>query len=135
MNYLYNVVELPAMPEHEHKYAYIYHQPAFLMTSEHYVLLFTSEPHYGYTSDGQYDIGHRAGDISYTLYPVTNATEWGHKADWTTQGLQTAVNRVIWANFDVLNEDGSVYLAASDPVPVTTINPSALMQGFFVGMQ
>ena len=38
-----------------------------------------------------------------------------------------------WSNFDIYNSDGTLYLAASDPVPVTTINPSALMQGFFVG--
>ena len=25
-------------------------------------------------------------------------------------------SHVVWANFDLLNEDGSVYLAASDPV-------------------
>ena len=53
---------------------------------------------------------------------------------------------ILWSNHDILNTDGSVWFAGSkainaetgeevdfSPVPVTTINPSALMQGFFVG--
>lgn len=42
---------------------------------------------------------------------------------------------ILWANFDLLNEDGSVYLAASEPVPVSPVklNPALLVQSFFTG--
>ena len=51
---------------------------------------------------------------------------------------------LIWANYDVYyseKEDdaalaGTLYLAASDPVPVSpvTLNPADVVQGYFVGM-
>ena len=37
----------------------------------------------------------------------------------------------MWTNEPIYYEDGvTLYLAASDPVPVTQLNPAALMQGF-----
>lgn len=41
----------------------------------------------------------------------------------------------IWTSHDILNEDGSVYLAASDPIPVggEPIDPTSFMQGWLVG--
>ena len=43
-------------------------------------------------------------------------TKWGTM--YSHDGGEFAVTSVKWANFDVLNSDGSVYLAASEPVPV-----------------
>jgi hypothetical protein len=42
---------------------------------------------------------------------------------------------VFWTNTDILNEDGSLYLAASDPIPVggEPIDPTSFMQGWLVG--
>lgn len=51
---------------------------------------------------------------------------------------------VMWANHDVLNTDGSVYLAASDPVPIggsvpapsvptPSIDPTAMLLGWLIG--
>ena len=46
---------------------------------------------------------------------------------WGTGGLSgitteradgTVATEIVWANYDILNKDGSVYLAASDPIPV-----------------
>ena len=53
----------------------------------------------------------------------------------------TFVNFIKWANFDVLNEDGSVYLAASEPIPIynsvptPSIDPTAMLLGWLVGKQ
>ena len=44
-----------------------------------------------------------------------------------------ATKLLSWANFDVLNEDGTIYLAASEPVPVTARNPAAMLAGFQLG--
>ena len=43
--------------------------------------------------------------------------------------------KAIWANHDILNADGSLYLAASEPVPVSTYtpNPTAMTMGMLVG--
>ena len=41
-----------------------------------------------------------------------------------------------WTNTDILNTDGTVYLAASDPIPVNpapTLDPTALLMGWQVG--
>ena len=42
----------------------------------------------------------------------------------------------VWSNHDILNEDGSVYLSASEPIPVNpapTLDPTALLMGWQVG--
>ena len=43
--------------------------------------------------------------------------EWyfSHKEDHL---MNTAFESVVWTNTDILNEDGSVYLAASEPIPI-----------------
>lgn len=43
--------------------------------------------------------------------------------------------KAIWANHNILNEDGTLYLAASDPVPVQpyTPNHAAMSMGFQLG--
>jgi hypothetical protein len=43
--------------------------------------------------------------------------EWEDVSTKNGQGLRR-LDSIIWANYDVLNEDGSVYLAASEPIPV-----------------
>lgn len=64
---------------------------------------------------------YRSG-VAYSSY-----SEWTIYSE-DSGGFSDFLNSVVWANYDVLNLDGSVFLA--NCVPVTTINPSALMQGF-----
>lgn len=40
---------------------------------------------------------------------------------------------LIWSSFDILNEEGTVFLAASSPVPVLSIDHTAMVQGWIVG--
>ena len=43
---------------------------------------------------------------------------------------------VVWANFDIYNEDGSIYMAASEPIPVGAtkpIDPMSMLMGWRVG--
>lgn len=51
-----------------------------------------------------------------SAYP--NYTEWTLSNSIGTDGFNNYLHMVVWANYDVLNLDGTVYLAASDPVPV-----------------
>lgn len=49
-------------------------------------------------------------------------TEWHIDAGYAGTGTtDVALEDIKWANYDVLNLDGSVYLAASEPIPVSGI--------------
>ena len=43
---------------------------------------------------------------------------WGDVTDYTYKHATLALEYLAWSNFDIINEDGSVYLAASAPIPV-----------------
>ena len=82
-----------------------------------YKVHFTSSPRYGYATSGDYCIGRRAGGFSYSA--TSQLTSWRDKTNWTNEGVMAELNdNLIWANFDVINADGSVFLHASEPVPV-----------------
>lgn len=54
--------------------------------------------------------------------------EWQYKDSFMmAKGFTQLVVEPIWANYDILNEDESVYLAASDPTPDT------FSKGYLVG--
>lgn len=106
--YSYNGVILPALPEWDREmypYAFIGHN--FIMTP---ILYVASEITHGYDD---YDY--------WVAYGVRIATYDGTANAWTeSDGAESYqnVSRIDWANFDVLNEDGSVYLSASEPIPI-----------------
>lgn len=115
--YLYNGVRLPDIykvytPEIQktHPYVFIYLDG---YTGYYWLWAFT-KPIYRVNITGLLAYPDGAVAIRWVLY--TDETEWGHKIENAQSGLFTASS--LWANFDVLNEDGTVYLAASDPIPV-----------------
>ena len=113
--YLYNGVQLPGLPVVEGKTkAYLYKATAIGITRYHIVLI--SEPYYAISSNGSYSIGHRPGDVEYLA--KESALEWNQSVIWEANGLDVATDNVLWANFDILNENGGIVLAKSDPVPV-----------------
>lgn len=107
--YLYNGIELPALPEYD-KTAYPY---AVIEKSQYgenlyYFHAFTEAP----TMDGNnvWLNGNR-------IYCSSN-----NGKDWGTfyNGVANYYGKVFikWTNTDILNTDGTIYLAATDPVPV-----------------
>lgn len=121
-NYLYNGIELPALPEWDKtKYPYaiitIAKSPSIggiEYTQRKLTLL--SSYQMGYNQVGNWAVN-SVGDFQEYDYFTSNS-EWT-EADVNYADAKTpAVVNIKWANFDILNEDGSVYLAASDPVPV-----------------
>lgn len=114
--YSYNGVVLPGLPETEgFAKAYIYRLGA-ANAVRHYVC-FLNEPYYAYNVTGEYCIGYRNGDVKFSKYP--SGTEWTNKTVYENEGLSSEMdNDLVWANFDILNEDGTVFLEASEPVPV-----------------
>ena len=110
--YLYNGVRLPKLPEWD-KAAYPYaiiSKPSY--TTSYLLKCYTEDSDF-HTSDN----GIRCFEGSAFLF----AKEYD-RADWTKRGFIKKTNSIkpytIWANFDLLNEDGTVYLPASDPIPI-----------------
>lgn len=133
MDYLYNGVRLPELPEWDkEKYPYA----AMNLGVNYGVLYLLDNATHGYYEP----YGGGAPRWGFSLpngYPVARANSGD--AGWSDFEVESNASNALmakqfkWANFDILNEDGTLYLAASDPVPVTTINPAALMQCFFMG--
>ena len=136
MNYLYNEVELPALS-------------LYNMTSWPYRAI-------GRDSKGDYwSIGwdkYKADEVCVSNGEIRHLNAYGvelklQDGEWASNGIGTLIIAPFWANFDVLNEDGSVFLPASYPVdpitgeeitvydpniPVTKLYPSELMKGIFL---
>lgn len=132
MKYSYNGIVLPALPEWD-KETYPY--CCFIKRVEN------SRP------------------VGYTLFASANKVKKGKGKDlegpyaqyfiyyddtaWTFERYGNADNsdafvigQILWSNYDVVNtDDGTLYLAASDPVPVSPVklNPALLVQSFFTG--
>ena len=131
MNYLYNGVELPAPPagwnKNSHPYALInqdpmYHNYWFRAYSDPVIVLTKGTVSGGF-ADGE------AEAISCEL----NGEDWGEPYAFTTSAY-TVVGEV-WTNHDILNLDGTTYLAASDPIPVSSFTPDpiSMTMGWLVG--
>lgn len=112
--YLYNGIELPALPEWD-KEAYPY---AFIMGDSQVSNVRYVQSISWVTSDSTGNPAVEYGEfISYKYDNYTGL--WGDSV-WSSGRKGSAYcSMVLWANFDVIDaRDGSVYLAASDPVPV-----------------
>lgn len=121
--YLYNGVRLPALPEWDRvKYPYAFIYKRYSPVSRAYVcdLVALPEVAYAYMSSGGWAV--YVGDVDRLGWRVIADSAGNFSTEW--QLLETAWNGYVappgltWANFGVLNEDGTVYLAASEPVPV-----------------
>lgn len=125
MNYLYNGVELQALPEWD-KEAYPY---AMLFDSSNpYFEAFDSEP---YKTD--FDLlGFRQDGKCVTAFIDDGADSWGELREGTYSVGGTTLGFPFWANFNIRDDDGTIHLAASDPVPVADARKSFL-QGWLVG--
>lgn len=111
-NYLYNGVELPALPawnKAEYPYAYISVNPTKTM---YFLFLCPIE----LIVDGSLITpnGEEIQGLQCTTYaPFSN---WGEAQETVYSGSGKIAP--FWSNHDILNTDGSVYLAASDPIPL-----------------
>lgn len=101
--YLYNGVQLPPLPEGKYPHLCI------VKSWTDYRLFMTSMPLVGgvHTTEG----------TEYCVYTFADGDDnwsFGFEGTGVGQWAMTA----IWTNTDILNEDGSVYLATSEPIPV-----------------
>lgn len=138
----YNGVELPTLPEWDketYPYALITHFTGIAGTiDDHYRLICWESLPPTYVSSNKDYIGNSDADAD--PIPAVQATYWDGDTAW--KGFEeftvrnASLNSLVWANFDIYASDGTLYLAASDPIPVTTaapIDPTSFMQGWLVG--
>ena len=114
--YLYNGVELPALPgwdKETYPYAAVIKFTNGTIPLEIRFLVSTSP------------MVNTAGNMVKTEKPCVRwsygEAEWTDKTEHPDTGDGTVIvtmSGAIWANHDILKNDGTVYLAASEPVPV-----------------
>lgn len=125
IGYSYNGTVLPALPEWDKKtypYACILHYPAF-STSLFSLVLSACPIEVGAMDDGRFGYRYAVSGVSAQRYSWRE----GDGDAWavfdtivTNTGWYEAVTQIpIWASFDIVNiDDASIYLSASDPIPV-----------------
>lgn len=140
--YVYNGVELPELPDWDHeKYPYtLIHD--YRQRGQYYLHAMTGPLHF----QAPFYLQNRTG------VPVKYACWWweGSDAKWTpieTAEVTLTVNNslatayAVWANYDILNEDGSLHLAKStygeEDAPTVYLGDSAgaarLVTGICIG--
>lgn len=121
-NYLYNGTKLPEAPEHDET-IYPHLAIANNTSMNMYILVLMTKPGYVGT-DGYIKCSEAAtvvtyvcskGDATWTEYQTDE-----YEADHGVANTSTMVP--IWSNTDVLNEDGTLYLAATEPIAAMIIN-------------
>ncbi len=119
VGYSYNGTVLPKLPEWDktaYPYAYIGYQTMSLgtMTWNRYYLYVSTQPFFvkpsGYT--GTIEDGHAV--VYMTQLDMTLWKDW----DAYETNSESLCRDPTWANYDMFNEDGTLFLSASDPVPV-----------------
>lgn len=122
MNYLYNGIELPALPEWDRET-----YPCAIICMVDYgwmkqtVLFVTPQ----IEVDNVCVLLPKDNHIAFTYDP--ESLTWGEPFVQTSLG-QRLYEDVKWTNTDIYKPEGTLYLAASDPVPVSPvqINPAPL---------
>ena len=119
VGYSYNGTILPALPEWD-KETYPYASIAYISpTSNYYINCTTAQT--VISSDGTAQIA--VEDLKTYEFKLSDD---GLKWEYFTQNSYSANQTIIsvmyvndpWTNYDILNADGTVYLAASEPIPV-----------------
>lgn len=120
IGYSYNGVVLPALPEWDkskYPYAFIFPSVLFgIVSAIDFRIYVSSKPiHY----NGSYMESDETVSLGYATVKTSDAL-WGELSYTENESfkLSTIGSYITWANYDIQNSDGSVFLAASEPVPV-----------------
>lgn len=140
--FLYNGVELPALPKWDREaypFAFIYRRYTIAIRGYVSDLVALSEVTYQYMSNGKWAlyVDADADRLGWQFEEGGEAQNDGWKARESAWYGYVGMGTVTWANFDVRNEDGSVTLDASDPVPgqeFAGILKRSFWQGFASGV-
>ena len=114
MTMIYNGMELPAQPQDvQYDKALI-----FYAANNTISLIYTDDPFSLRTLEPlNFDGAYR----NWEVYSLTEDGVWGNKNSGYSNYDGAVVNGIIWANYDVLDPDGNVYLAASEPLTLFVV--------------
>lgn len=119
-NYLYNGMELPALPKTNHPIA-VMNTALYGMLKKATLYLFSELEYTSIESSG--DRGLLLTESNHVRFSATATdTEWT-AIDASAGSLN--IKNIGWTSHDILNSDGTLYLAASEPVPIVPTPPSA----------
>ena len=146
MNYLYNGVELPVLPEWDREtypYAMIVYYPYNTEISRYYLTVFSHAPSYFSENMSGFRINNSV-PWKVQKYASDGSAKWNWRYD-DERGESTYnhilcniggnTSTLVWANVD-FTIGSTIYLAASDPIPVNpapTLDPTSLLMGWQVG--
>ena len=114
--YLYNGVQLPQLPYWD-KETYPY---AFIRatSSGAYYVWCGSDPAGIKVGSGLVATGLQLSVFAPCIFWQLVENGWLFRAKKIEVSGSFSPEQLAWSNYDILNEDGTVYLAASDPIPV-----------------
>lgn len=148
MNYLYNDIELPVLPQWDKTvfpYAYIHYQ--YTTSGGFYSLKLFDTPMesygIGYGDGTEYSVRTVSGKLAmYTSCVINEEPKFDEPHDISLLVSQ----KIVWSNYDHFHTDGTLLCAASYPIdpetgeeitiydpnirPRPQLNHAALMQGF-----
>ena len=139
MNCLYNGVELPEIPVYDHENPV----EGYTDPCPYAVLVSGSDTPYEYdcylyaapfyAKDGR--ITPVSGSMAQCHHYGYVDGVWQYINSWHFSGGTALTGTAFWTNTDIyMRDDTSVlYLAASDPAPVLSIDHTAMVQGWIVG--
>lgn len=111
--YLYNGVRLPKLPEWDKEtYPYAVIRYIHNETNDYHLICLRKVVYVG--TGVAYKFKGSAGVYTSTIATGTN----GPWSDLKALNVDFTVSPAIWSNFDIIAEDGTVYLEASEPIPV-----------------
>lgn len=112
--YSYNGVELAKLPDYDTDvYPYACVNESALVAGV-YMLYLCSEPFYYSAAEG--NVRTVAGASLSTSKLTSGSGAWGEISNADRVAGTTGFTP-LWCNVDILDEEGNVYLAASEPVP------------------
>lgn len=146
-NYLYNGVELPALPEYD-KETYPYAYIVGCLVSVYYIVLSTEPLYHKKASVGallSYNHLYTKSDCTIVEYATENGDKLGrwvyletteksaNTNAWSDNGVSAAI---LWSNTDLRDyANDTLYLGASEPVPCNAQGEDSSTSYLFNGVQ
>lgn len=115
--YSYNGVVLPKLPEWDKsKYPYAVIWRSGTTNNPYYCAVPFEDYSFQKSGGGVWIVWHVPSDSQVPWYKATLESK-AFEYYYDEYGY-AVVSAIVWANFDVLNADGTLFLAKSDPVPI-----------------
>lgn len=113
--YLYNGVRLPKLPDFDEPYAVVV--DSTIPGKVGYRLIAMGEKPNLTLNEGAYRPRLKCSTVSYHWYFWEGDTKWNAGYFHEYETLDIAID-AVWSNYVMLLDNGTLYLDASDPVPV-----------------